>query len=89
MRMIGTTISLAGNPRINAMRMIPSSPMSRPAGSRTLAQAVRSEPPPTGTLAMSQITSPAGAATATARARTNSVRSQMERTMTFPTCGRR
>ena len=26
---------------------------------------------------------------ATARARTNSVRSQMERTMTFPTCGRR
>ena len=38
-------------------------------------------------LAISQMTSPAGAATTTALPRTNRVLSKMERTSTFPICG--
>ena len=36
--MIGRTISFAGNPRINAISITPSSPISRPSGSRNPAQ---------------------------------------------------
>ena len=80
---------MAGKPRIKAMRMMPSSPIRVPRGSRKPAMCIRRLSPPTVRLARSQITRPAGAATATARPRTNRVRSKMERTMTFPGWGRR
>ena len=71
------------------MRMTPSMPKIRAAGSRNPAQRARRLCPPTETLAMSQMISPAGAATAAALPRTNRVRSRTERTRTFPTWGRR
>ena len=89
MRMSGITISLAGKPRINAMRITPSSPMRRAKGSRKSAPMRRSVTSPTVTFARIQITRPAGAATAAERASTKRVRSKIERTRTFPTCGLR
>jgi hypothetical protein len=87
MRMQGTTISLAGKPSRNASRMKPSSPISPPRGCRIAARWARMLSPPTDRFAAAQMTMPAGAATATARPRTNSVRSRMERTSTCPTWG--
>ncbi len=89
MMMMGTTISFAGKPRMNAVRMYPSIPRSRASGSRNAAHRASRLTPPGRRLASSQRTAPAGAATAAARRRTNSVRSRMERTMTLPICGRR
>lgn len=87
MIIIGTTISLAGNPRINARRMTPSSPMALANGSRKPEQRESMVASPMVRFAISQITIPAGAATTTARPSTNRVRSNMERTMTLPICG--
>ncbi len=84
MIMMGTTISLAGNPRINARRMTPSKPMSLANGSRKPEQWASRVAFPTDILAKSQMTIPAGAATEIARPNTNKVRSNMERTMTLP-----
>ena len=89
MMMMGTTISLAGKPRMKAIRITPSRPSSRAKGSRKPVQWFRMLTPPTVTLAQSQISRPAGAATATARPSTNSVRSSTERAMTLPIWGRR
>ena len=86
---IGMTISLAGNPRIKAIRMTPSIPSSLPNGSRKLVQWASRVISPTVIFAISQIKSPAGAATMTALPRTNSVRSKTERTITLPIWGRR
>ena len=63
--------------------------MSLAKGSRKSAQAFSRLAPPTDALASSQMSIPAGAATAAARPSTNSVRSNMERTTTFPTWGAR
>ena len=82
--------------------MTPSRPMRRPRGSRRPVKAARrlGESGPAGTsqppegpakerLARSQMTSPAGAATAAALPRTKRVRSRTERIRTFPIWGRR
>ena len=69
--------------------MTPSSPISRPNGSKNPAQWARMLLPPTVTLASSHNSSPAGAAAVTARPSTNSVRSKTDRTMTCPHCGLR
>lgn len=82
--MIGITISLAGNPKINAIKITPSSPMSWANGSRKPEQWASSDASPMWIFAISQISNPAGAATATALPSTNKVRSKMERRMTFP-----
>ena len=89
MMMMGTTISLAGKPRINASRITPSRPKKRAAGSKNAALRVRSVWPSSVRFAMTHISMPAGAATIAARPRTNSVRSKMERTITLPICGLR
>ena len=86
---IGTTISLAGRPRINASKITPSIPSIWAKGSKKCAQCANSVMSPALRLANSQINNPAGAATAAARPRTNMVRSKIERTITFPICGRR
>ena len=85
--MIGTTISFAGNPRIKASSMTPSIPMTWANGSRNPEQCARSVASPTEILAISQMMSPAGAATTIARPRTNRVLAKIERTITFPICG--
>ena len=87
--MIGITISLAGKPRINAIRITPSSPISLANGSRNSAQAFNRLVSPHFILATSHISSPAGAATAAALPSTNRVRSKIDRTITFPISGRR
>lgn len=86
---MGTTISFAGKPRIKASRITPSKPISCAKGSRNAAQCASRLASPTNTFAITQIIRPAGAATAAALPRTNSVRSKMERTITLPICGRR
>ena len=68
---------------------MPSNPISRPGPSSAPASAVSSVPLPAGTRPSTQITSPAGAATVTARPSTNSVRSSSDRTSTCPTWGMR
>ncbi len=87
MRIIGTTISLAGKPRIKAKSIMPSSPKSLAKGSRKSEQYENTLIPSIYMFAVSQIKSPAGAATAAARPSTNRVRSKIERTMTLPICG--
>ena len=87
MSIIGTTISFAGNPRMNARRITPSSPKSLANGSRKSAQCANTLTPSMYMFAVSHISSPAGAATATARLSTNRVRSKIERIMTLPICG--
>lgn len=89
MIMMGITISLAGSPRINAIRITPSIPRSLAKGSRKPEQWANRVMPFTCTFAMTQIKRPAGAATAMALPSTNRVRSKMERTITLPIWGRR
>ena len=88
MMIIGKTISFAGKPNINAIRITPSSPIRRANGSKNPVQWLSRLMPSTLTLASSQIISPAGAATITARLSTKSVLSNSERTSIFPICGR-
>lgn len=83
----GITISLAGKPRIKARRMTPSSPISCANGSKNPDACAKSVFPPTDTFAKIHITSPAGAATAMARPKTNRVLSKQDRTITFKTSG--
>ena len=80
---IGITISLAGNPKINAMRRIPSRPISLANGSRKFAQIFKTLKLPILTFAKIHIIRPAGAATATALPRTNIVLSKIDLTITF------
>lgn len=69
---IGITISLAGNPRTNAISNTPSIPRKCPTPSNAEHIELRTVPSEVFMLAKSQMTSPAGAATATARRSTNS-----------------
>ena len=89
MMTMGTTISLAGKPNINAISINPSRPISRANGSKKFAQCARRLKSPAWMLASTQITRPAGAATITARPSTKSVLSNIDRTMVLPTCGLR
>lgn len=79
MSMMGMTISLAGSPRMNASRMMPSKPRYQANGSRNRAMCCKRLASEITMLAKSQITAPAGAAMMTARLRTNKVRSMIER----------
>lgn len=76
---IGTTISLAGKPKIKAIRIIPSRPISLPKGSKKFAHILRRLVSSYVMFAIHQIIIPAGAATDTARDNTNNVRSNIER----------
>ena len=87
--MSGMTSSFAGKPRMNASRITPSIPNTRAAGSKNAVMCDRIAVFPICTLASSQMSTPAGAATAAALARTNSVRSRTLRTITRPICGMR
>lgn len=84
---IGTTISFAGKPSMNASNITPSSPIILPNGSRNSVQCDNSEASPAVTFAISHIISPAGIATITALPRTNSVLSRNALTRTFANCG--
>ena len=87
--MIGTTISFAGKPKINANRITPSKPIMRPNGSRKSEIIVNNVTSEIVILASSQIIAPAGMATLMALPNTNNVRSKIERTITLPNCGLR
>lgn len=67
----------------------PSIPSALPNGSRNAAQCAKRLISPIVILANSQMMIPAGAATTAARPNTKSVRSKIERTITFPIWGRR
>lgn len=86
---IGITISFAGKPKMKAIKITPSSPKRWAKGSKNVAQWRKSEISFIKTFAISQITSPAGAATATERPSTNKVLSKTERIITFANCGLR
>ncbi len=88
-KIIGITISFAGKPRIKASRIIPSSPMILPTGSKKSASIMRIDVSFIEQLASTQIRSPAGAAVIQALPRTKMVLSNIDRTITFPICGQR
>ena len=75
---IGRTISLAGNPRINPVRMAPSIPRNCPAGSRKTTISCKQLSPLYCTFARIHSTIPAGAENTTARRRTNHIFSRTE-----------
>ena len=83
----GNTISFAGKPKINAVSIIPSSPIIFPNGSRKSEIWVIIALSPTVILDNSQMISPAGAATVIALPNTNSVLSKRERVRILPNCG--
>jgi len=66
-RAIGSTISFAGKPRINAIKITPSRPISFPNGSKNVDIRDKSVASPVFIFAKIQIISPAGAATFIAR----------------------
>ena len=80
---------MAGKLKIRAVKMTPSMPNSCAKGSSAEQISLSSVCPSTEQFASSQITSPAGAATAAARPSTKRVRSSTERTITLPIWGRR
>ena len=86
---MGMTISLAGNARINARSITPSSPNSLANGSRDEEKSERRVFSPTLILARHHIITPAGMADITALPRTKAVLSTTDRTIIFPTSGER
>ena len=81
---IGITISFAGIPRINAIKIIPSSPKSRAKGSKKFEHRASRVEPLNDRFAISQIRRPAGIAAITARPSTKTVRSRSERINILP-----
>ena len=79
---------MAGKPSIKASKITPSIPIKRAKGSKNEEQCVKMVVPPIEIFAISHIMSPVGAAITIALPRTKRVRSNIERTITFPTCGR-
>ena len=69
--MIGTTISFAGKPSNKARIITPSSPKITPTGFKIDTKWFKTEIPPILTLAITQISTPAGIATLTALPSTN------------------
>lgn len=88
-RIRGITISLAGRPRMKAIRITPSNPMREAKGARKDAQRFRRLMPFIRRFAIAQIRIPAGMAAVIARPRMNRVRSRMERIRILQNCGRR
>ena len=86
-KIMGKKISFAGRAKINASKIVPSKPKNLPIGFKKFVQYLNIETPPTFMLDKHQIISPAGAATATARPNTKSVRSNIERIITLPNWG--
>lgn len=84
---IGITISLAGNPRINAASKTPSNPIILAIGSRKSVICFKIEISEIVILAKSHITIPVGNATKAARPKTNNVLSKTERTIVLPILG--
>ena len=78
-RIIGSTISLAGKPSKKPERIAPSSPISLPAGSRNSDRYIISDLFSISKCASIQMTAPAGAATITALPRIKTVLSKIER----------
>ncbi|MNY44086.1 hypothetical protein D3C86_1790820 [compost metagenome] len=89
MSRIGSTISLAGSPRIKAIIMKPSSPSKFAKGSKKAAIWFSTLSPPTITLPSIQVRIPAGAATTIARVSTFRDFSLEVIRMVFQICGRR
>lgn len=84
---MGNTISFAGIPKMNAVKMYPSNPINCANGLRKFAIIVNKLSPFIPILANSQMTNPAGAATDMALPSTNNVLSKMDLTTIFPTWG--
>lgn len=89
MIIIGMTISLAGNPKIKAIKITPSKPIALANGSKALEQMCKILLSPIFILAINQIIKPAGAEIHIALFRTNKVRSNIDLIITFPICGLR
>lgn len=81
---IGITISFAGKPKINAIKITPSIPNKLANGFKKVVQCVSILTPDIFKLANIHINIPAGSATEIALPSTNSVLSNKERTITFP-----
>lgn len=86
---IGTTISFAGNPKINASKITPSSPISEPRGWRKFEIITHSDSPFIIMFDINHITIPAGAATHIALKSTKMVLSSKERTIVLQIWGLR
>lgn len=86
-KMSGNTISFAGKPNINAVSIIPSSPMILPKGSKKSAMCSKIDKPFIVVFEATQIINPAGAATVMALPKTNSVLSKIDRMIIFEICG--
>lgn len=86
---IGITISFAGNPKINASKITPSSPISEPRGWRKFEIITHRDSPFIIMFDINHITIPAGAATHIALKSTKMVLSSKERTIVykFEVCG--
>lgn len=81
---IGITISLAGNPNINAIKITPSSPIILAKGSKKDVQYFKRLISLTFIFERHQINKPAGAATNIALYNTNRVLSKIDRIINFP-----
>ena len=84
---IGITISLAGNPNMNAINITPSNPNSFANGSKKLEIWFNRLTSEIITLDNTHSIIPAGAATIIALPKTNRVLSNIERIITLPNCG--
>lgn len=80
----GITISLAGNPIMNAVKIVPSSPINLPRGSSVEDICAKTDKSFISMFEANQIINPAGAAAVIARPRTKRVLSKMDLTMIFP-----
>ena len=81
---MGITISFAGIPKINAVKIYPSNPIILAKGSRKFEIIFKIDNPFILILAKSQITRPAGIATSIALNSINKHLSKIERTIIFP-----
>ena len=86
---IGRTISFAGDPKINAISIIPSNPIILANGSKKSAQRISKLISSKYMFAINQIIAPAGAAIAIALPKTNIVLSNIDRIITLKICGLR
>lgn len=86
-KIIGSTISFAGIPKINPVKIYPSRPINLANGFKAFAIKSNIDIPPTLILENSHITIPAGAAIEIALPSTNKVLSNKERINILPICG--
>ena len=86
-KIMGKTISFAGNPKINANRINPSRPIALPSGSSKLATKLKSVIPFILIFAVKKIIIEAGIEDVIALPKTKIVRSKTLLTITLPICG--